>query len=370
MLEGGVAIMLDQINGLSPNEPPRPLIDGPSAWIGAELRSHPETWTYTLSTGEIAEIEAAVAAVVAARLAVADIIRDRFPLPRFGRTLDALCREILDGRGFVLLRGLPVAGRSMLENAIAYCGIGSHFGAMCSQNAKGHLLGHVRDLGGPTAAVDPNVRAYHTAERQMFHTDGSDIVGLLCLQQAKAGGLSSIVSSMAMYNRMATERPDLVRRLFAPLPFDRRGEVPAGMLPYYLMPVCTDYAGQLSVGYTRRNINSSQRHPDAPRLSPEDVEALDMFDTLANDQHLRLDMVLQPGDMQFLHNHTILHDRTAFEDWPEPERKRHLLRLWLAAPNGRPLDPTLAQRFGIVEIGNRGGIHCPGARLHAPLEPA
>jgi hypothetical protein len=362
--------MLDRVNGSARNEPPRPLVDGPSAWIGSALRAHPETWTYTLSPDEIAEIEAAIAAVLTEGLDVADITRGNFPLPSFGRTLDALCREILEGRGFVLIRGLPVAGRPILESAIAYCGIGSYFGAMCSQNAKGHLLGHVRDLGGPSAAVDPSVRAYHTAERQMFHTDGSDIVGLLCLQQAKAGGLSSIVSSMSMYNRMAGERPDLVRRLFAPLPFDRRGEVPQGMRPFYLIPVFTDYAEQLSVGYTRRNINSSQRHPDAPRLSPEDVEALDLFDALANDSELRLDMVLEPGDMQFLHNHTILHDRTAFEDWPEPERKRHLLRLWLAAPDARPLDPILAQRFGSVEIGNRGGIHCAGARLHAPLEPA
>jgi hypothetical protein len=368
--------MLDQPNGSARTEPPRPLVphrplvNEPSAWIGAALRAHPETWTYTLSPSEIAEIEAAVAAVMAQGTDVADITRSTFTLPGFGQTLDALRREILDGRGFVLIRGLPVFGRPILESAIAYCGIGSYFGAMCSQNAKGHLLGHVRDLGGPTAAVDPTVRAYHTAERQMFHTDGSDIVGLLCLQKAKSGGLSSIVSSMAMYNRMATERPDLVRRLFAPLPFDRRGEVPVGTQPFYMMPVFTDYAGKLSVGYTRRNLNSSQRHPDAPRLTPEDVEALDLFDALANDRDLRLDMVLQPGDMQFLHNHTVLHDRTAFEDWPEPERKRHLLRLWLAAPDARPLDPILAQRFGSVEIGNRGGIHCPGARLHAPLVPA
>ena len=362
--------MLDQVNGFVRNKPLRPLVDAPSAWIGAELRAHPETWTYTLSASEIAEIEAATATVITRRLDAADITRRNFPLPRFGRRLDALRREILEGRGFVLIRGLPVSGRPIIESAVAYCGIGSYFGAMCSQNAKGHLLGHVRDLGGPSAAVDPTVRAYHTAERQMFHTDGSDIVGLLCLQQAKAGGLSSIVSSMSMYNRMATERPDLVRHLFAPLPFDRRGEVPRGMRPFYLIPVFTDYADQLTVGYTRRNINSSQRHPDAPRLSPEAVEALNLFDALANDSELRLDMVLERGDMQFLHNHTILHDRTAFEDWPEPERKRHLLRLWLAAPDGRPLDPIMAQRFGSVEIGNRGGIHCAGARLHAPLEPA
>jgi hypothetical protein len=134
--------------------------------------------------------------------------------------------------------------------------------------------------------------------------------------------------------------------------------------------VLTDYAGLLSSGYTRRNINSSQRHPNAPRLTPLDIEALDMYDALANDADLRLDMVLQPGDMQFLYNHTILHDRTAYEDWPDEAQKRHLLRLWLCAPDDRPLDPVLVQRFGSVEVGNRGGIVCKGAVLHAPLEPA
>jgi hypothetical protein len=363
-------VMIDRPSWLSLNGPPRPLVEGPSAWTGTELRVRANTWTYTLSPDEIAEIEAATAGVMMQRLDIAEIDRGNFPLPRFGSTLDALRREILDGRGFVLIRGLPVADKPIQENAAAYCGIGSYFGVMRSQHAKGHLLGHVRDLGGPTTLVDPNVRAYHTAERQLFHTDGSDIVGLLCLRQARVGGLSSIVSSMSLYNRMATERPDLVRRLFAPLPFDRRGEVPDGMLPFYLIPVFTDCDGRLSAGYTRRNISSSQRHPDAPRLAPEDVEALELFDELANDSELRLDMVLEPGDMQFLHNHTVLHDRTAFEDWPDPERKRHLLRLWLCAPDGRPLDPVLAQRFGTVEIGDRGGIVCPGARLHAPLEPA
>jgi hypothetical protein len=349
---------------------PRPLIEGASAWTGAELRDQPDTWTYTLSGAEIAEIQAATAGVMRQGIDIADITRAVFPLPSFGPILDAIRQDIATGRGFVLIRGLPVEGKPILDSAVSYCGIGCYFGAMRSQNAKGHLLGHVRDLGGPTTLEDPTVRAYHTAERQMFHTDGSDIVGLLCLKQARTGGLSSIVSSMAIYNRMASERPDLVRRLFAPMPFDRRGEVPEGALPYYMIPVITDYAGHLSIGYTRRNINSSQRHPDAPRLTEDDYAALDLFDDLANDPDLRLDMVLQPGDMQFLYNHTILHDRTAYEDWPEEDKKRHLLRLWLAMPDDRPLDPILAQRFGSVEPGNRGGIICQGTRLHAPLVPA
>jgi hypothetical protein len=174
---------------------------------------------------------------------------------------------------------------------------------------------------------------------------------------------------MAIYNVMTTKRPDLVRRLFQPFPTDRRGEVPAGRKPFFEIPVYNEHAGYLSVLYSRPYITSGQRFAEARRLSPEDIEALDMFDALANDPELRLDMELRPGDMQFLHNHTILHDRTAFEDWPEPERKRHLLRLWLAAPGARPLPPVYAERYGSTTIGDRGGIICPGTRLHAPLEP-
>ena len=346
--------------------PPRPLVTGPSAWTGAELRRH-DGWIYRLSAGEVAEIDVAVAAVRARGLELAQIARTDFPLPTFGAVLDRLRDEILNGRGFVLIRGLPVEGRPIEQNATAYWGIGAYFGNPRSQNAMGHLLGHVRDLG--LATTDPNVRTYQTTERQHFHTDSCDIVGLLCLKTAKRGGLSSITSSMAIYNRMAKTRPDLLRRLFQPFPTDRRGEVPDGKQPYFDIPVYNDHAGYLSVIYSRTYINSGQRFPDARRLAAEDVEALDYFDDLANDSELRLDMELQPGDMQFLHNHTILHDRTAFEDWPEPERKRHLLRLWLAAPGARPLPPAYAERYGSVAIGDRGGIVCPGTKLHAPLKP-
>jgi hypothetical protein len=347
--------------------PPRPLVDGPSAWIGRNLRAREDEWIYPLSATEIAEIESATASVQARGLDIAEIGRGDFPLPTLGARLDAMRGEILNGRGFVLIRGLPVEGRPIADSAAAYWGIGSHLGNARSQNAKGHLLGHVRDLG--LATSDPNVRTYQTTERQHFHTDSCDIVGLLCLKTAKTGGLSSITSSMAIYNAMATRRPDLVWRLFQPFPTDRRGEVPAGKQPFFEIPVYNDYAGCLSVLYSRTYINSSQRFPEARRLDPEDVEALDMFDALANDSDLRLDMQLRPGDMQFVHNHTILHDRTAFEDWPEPERKRHLLRLWLAAPGARPLPPVYAERYGSVTIGDRGGIICTGTRLHAPLEP-
>jgi hypothetical protein len=345
---------------------PRPPIAGKSAWIGAELRTRSGDWTYTLSQAEIAEIEAAVEAARDRGLDIAEIARDDFVLPTLGPVLDRLREEVVDRRGFVLIRGLPVEGRPIADSAAAYWGVGTYFGNARSQNAMGHLLGHVQDLG--LATTDPNVRTYQTTERQHFHTDSCDIVGLLCLKTAKSGGLSSITSSMAIYNAMAARRPDLVRLLFNPFPTDRRGEVPAGKKPYFEIPVFNEFAGHLSAIYSRTYINSGQRFPDARRLLPEEVEALDLFDDLANDAELRLDMEFRPGDMQFVHNHTCLHDRTAFVDWQDPEKKRHLLRLWLAAPGARPLPPVYAERYGSTTIGDRGGIICPNTKLHAPLE--
>lgn len=346
---------------------PRPLVEGPSAWLGPDLAKRPQEWIHTLSAPELAEVEGAVAATRARGLDIAAIRRTDFPLPTLGPVLDSLRDEVLNGRGFVLLRGLPVEGRPIADSATAYWGIGTYFGHARSQNAKGHLLGHVRDLG--LSSKDPNVRIYQTTERQNFHTDSCDIVSLLCLKTARSGGLSSLTSSMTIYNVMAQRRPDLVRRLFQPMATDRRGEVPPGKLPWFYTPIYNDYEGYLSVIYAPHYVRSSQRFPEAPRLTEQDLQALDMFDSLAEDPALRLDMEFRPGDMQFVHNHTILHDRTAFEDWPEPERKRHLLRLWLAAPGARPLPDLYAERYGSVEIGNRGGIICEGTKLHAPLEP-
>lgn len=342
---------------------PRPLVTSPSAWIGAALAKQPEEWTYCLSPAEAMEIEAATAAVLGRDIAT--ITRADFPLPTFAPVLDRLRDEVLNGRGFVLLRGLKV-DRPIVQSATAYWGIGTYFGNARSQNAKGHVLGHVRDLG--LSSKDPNVRIYQTTERQNFHTDSCDIVALLCLKTARSGGLSSLTSSMSVYNAMAERYPELVWRLFRPMPTDRRGEVPEGKKPWFETPIYNDHQGLLSAIYAPHYVRSSQRFPEAPRLMPEDYAALDAFDALAEDPRLRLDMEFQPGDMQFVHNHTTLHDRTAFEDWPEPERKRHLLRLWLAAPGARPLPPAYAERYGSVEIGNRGGIICKGTQLHAPLE--
>jgi hypothetical protein len=234
------------------------------------------------------------------------------------------------------------------------------------QNAAGHILGHVTDLG--RSSQDPETRIYQTRERQTFHTDSCDVVGLLCLQVAKSGGLSSLVSSTTMFNEMRRRRPDLLRVLLEPIETDRRGEIPEGEQPYFSIPVFNWHQHLLSAVYQRQYIESARRFYGVSPLSPIQVEALDLLDELANDPELNLNMEFRPGDMQFVHNHTILHDRTAFEDFPEPERKRHLLRLWLAPPNARPLPEVFEERFGSVTPGDRGGISVKGSMPVIPFD--
>jgi hypothetical protein len=350
---------------MTPAELP-PEQTGLAAWYGPAMAKRTD-WIVTLTATDLAEIGVAMKPLVARDADIAAIAARDFPLPTLGPKLAAARTELLEGRGFFLLRGLPLADWSVREAATAYFGIGAHLGNARSQNAKGHVLGHVKDMG--LSSADPNVRIYQTNERQTYHTDSCDVVALLCLKTAKRGGLSTLVSSTTIFNEMRRRRPDLLALLFEKLATDRRGEVPVGMKPWFEIPVFNWHEGHLSAIYQRQYIDSAQRLDGAPRLSPQKIEALDLFDDLANDPALNLHMEFRPGDMQFVHNHTLLHDRTGFEDWPDPDKRRHLLRLWLAVPGARPLPPVYAQRYGKVDIGDRGGIIVPGTvSLNAPLE--
>jgi hypothetical protein len=344
--------------------PPGP-ITGPSVWRGEDLRRS-DAWIHTFSASELSELHRALARVHARALTLPEIGRDDFPLPMLGPRLEALRHELLHGRGFVLLRGLPMERYAVEDAAAIYWGIGAWFGRPRSQNAKGHLLGHVRDVGYDLN--DPNVRTYQTTKRQYYHTDSVDLVALLCVRKAKSGGLSSLVSSVTAYNEMLRRRPDLLPTLFEPFHVDRRGEVPPGMGPWFSLPIFNWHTGVLTTIYVRRYIESAQRFPEVPRLTARQIEALDALDAVLEDPSVHLEMAFEPGDIQLVHNHQVLHDRTEFEDWPDPSRKRHLLRLWLCPPDGRPLPPAFAARYGTITIGDRGGILVDGAKPHAPLE--
>ena len=341
-------------------------IDGPAAWVGAEMQTREDLWLHTLTADEIHELEEAAQHFLSLKRDIGEITKADFPLPTFGSHLESLKDTLINGHGFEVLRGLPVEGYSQEMAATIFCGIGAHLGSARSQNAEGHILGHVRNIGADPN--DPNARIYQTSARQTFHTDSADIVGLLCLREAKEGGDSLLVSAETIYNQMQAERPDLLELLFDPIATDRRGEVPEGMAPFMTIPPLNWHAGKLTVFYQRQYIDSAQRFPEAMRLTPAHIEALDMFDTLANDPILHLKMRLAPGDMQFVYNHAQLHDRTGFTDWPDPDKRRHLFRLWLSPTGDRDLPDVFKQRYGSIEVGNRGGIITANTRLHAPLD--
>ena len=341
-------------------------ITKPSAWLGSDMVRNPDAWLYQLTVEDVRDLESAATHFQSLGIDVGEISRETFPLATFGVHIAGLKQTLLSGVGLEVLRGLPIENYSQAFCATIFCGIGAHIGSTRSQNADGHILGHVRDIGAD--ANDPNSRIYQTCERQTFHTDSADVVGLLCIREAKEGGKSLLVSAETIYNRMKQECPDLLEKLFDPIATDRRGEIPDGAKPYMEIPVLSWYEGNLTVFYQRQYINSAQRFDGAMCLSPEHVEALDMFDALANDPELCFGMQLQPGDMQFVYNHSQLHDRTGFLDWPDPSQRRHLMRLWLSIEGDRPLPEAFKERYGTIEVGNRGGIITEHTKLHAPID--
>ncbi|MDH3739081.1 MAG: TauD/TfdA family dioxygenase [Alphaproteobacteria bacterium] len=345
---------------------PPSLLETPSAWLGKDMAATPDRWLVHLTEAQVAELETAATRFLDSGKAIGEMCGDDFVLPEFAGPLADLRRTLIAGIGFQLMRGLPIASYSREMIAVIFCGIGAHLGKARSQNAMGHLLGHVRDVGADLA--DRNVRIYQTAKRQTFHTDSCDVAGLMCVHQAMEGGDSQLVSTVTLYNELQRRRPDLVPLLFEPIPMDRRGEVPAGEKPYFEIPVFSWYEGYLSALYQRQYIDSAQLIPGAPTLSDKKIEALDLLDALTNDPTLNFSMRLEPGDMQFVHNHTVMHDRTAFRDWSAPKPKRHLLRLWLSIPGDRPLPEVYKQRYGSVTVGDRGGIITPHTKLTLPID--
>ena len=340
----------------------------PQAWYGPDQAKLGD-WRHELTDSDRRELRTALAVARKSDLPLHELGREQFPLSsEFVGRLHALRREALEGRGFFLLRGLPVADYSPWESAAAFWGMGLYLGEAVSQNGKGHVLGHVANLGLDYA--DPEVRGYQTSARLNFHTDSSDLVGLLCLQTPQSGGLSSIASSTTVWNEMLRRRPDLARALLGPVYYTRWGEVGSGMKPYYGVPVFSPSAGHMVVRYVRSSIRKAQLMSEVPRLTPIQEEALDFFDSLTNDPTIHLSMEFQPGDIQMLCNHWILHSRTSYVDWPEPERRRHLLRLWLACEDG----PVVPESFTSsiresTKSGRPGGIQVPGVALTAPLNP-
>ncbi|WHX15651.1 TauD/TfdA family dioxygenase [Streptomyces malaysiensis subsp. malaysiensis] len=309
---------------------------GSAVWRGPGLADS-EEWILRLSPAQIGELDAALCTVRERSLPLLRVSAGDFPLPTLAGELERIADVLENGRGFVLIKGIPVKRYSQAATSTIFWGLGRHLGIPVSQNAAGHMLGHVRDTGRTMA--DPATRGYQTRARLPFHTDGSDVLGLLCLRAARSGARVTVASSAAVYNAVLARRPELVERLYRTHFLDRREEQAPGEQPYSAVPLACWYGGKLSVRYNRCYLESAQRFPNVPPLEPTDMELFDLIDELADSPEIRLDLDFEAGDLLLLNNHAVLHSRTEYEDFAEPERQRHVLRLWLALCHGRELPP-------------------------------
>lgn len=326
-------------------------IVAPFAWKGADLQDR-TYWIRPFRPDELAEIDAALKGVKQRGLDWVVVTREDFPLPRFSAELGGIAQELETGRGMILLRGLPLA-YSADDLRLAYWGIGAHLGTAVSQGGRGELLGIVEDEA--REVENTKRRGSKTSGALPFHADRCDVVGLLCVRKAKSGGLSRIVSAAAIHNEVLRRRPDLIDVFYANWHNSRQGDEQPGESRAYPKPIFGFREGHFTGLFSPAYIRFAQEFPDVPRLTARQGEALELFGVLSDE--LALDMAFEPGDIQLLNNHLIYHARTRYDDYREHDRKRLLLRLWLAVPGSRPLPRGYELLFGGIEAGAvRGGV--------------
>ncbi|HYD58031.1 MAG TPA: TauD/TfdA family dioxygenase [Burkholderiales bacterium] len=325
----------------SPAVQGRPVVD-PAGWTGGELAKRTD-WIFALTAGEISGLRAmarqALGRIGSDPNGLLKLQRADFDLGTFGSTLGRIVDGLRDGPGLALIRGLPVAEMSALETAAVYWGIGRHLGRAISNNAAGDMLSHVMDLQKDYA--NPNQRGYQTRAALEYHGDQCDIVGLLCIHNSKSGGESKVVSAIAVYNEILRRRPELMDVLCQPYYWSKNAEVDPGETPFYTSPVFNFLDGYLCTSLGSVHMERGHKLPGAPAMTALQREAIAFADQVCEELHCPMDF--RRGDIQLLNNSVILHTRTEFEDWPEPERKRRLLRMWISAPELRPQTPYLKQ---------------------------
>lgn len=311
-------------------------LSGPSVW-DAKTFYNDNNWIYILNDKELDEISKAIENLNAAKLSFPNFFKTDFYLPKLGKKLIEIANELENGRGFVILRGLPIDLYNVSEINALYFGLGLHLGQPVSQNFDGDLIGTVMNVGSIT---DKNTRVYQTSQYLPYHTDPSDVVGLLCIRKAKKGGLSSLVSVPTVYNILLNEFPEYLGLFYKQWYYAHLGEKlpsPTSLFAFH--------NGKLNFRYLRQYIELGHELRDSP-LSPVELEALDILDSIISRPELRLDMMLEPGDIQLANNHLVLHSRTSFEDSSQNEMRRKLLRLWLRMDNARTQPPEFPGRNG------------------------
>jgi hypothetical protein len=315
-------------------------LDSPAAWRAADFGDS-QPWRQELDAAAADEVAAAVLHAKATAKPRESLTAEDFPLPTVGARLAALAKELEGGLGFAYVAGFPTERFSDADNDVMMWGLGQYFGVPEPQDKAGALLHVVTDTG---AKVDgtANIRGFQTSEEQTFHTDGGDVAALMCLRQAKSGGISRIASSTAIFNEIARLRPDLAQVLQEPFHFDSRAQNPWDV-QVQSVPIFTYHDGHLNALYKRRYVELAQRFEDVARLSEAQIEAMDMVDAIALDPAFHLEYQMQPGDLSFVNNFTCFHSRTRYVDQDDPAQRRRMLRLWLTLDQGRPLPPIFGE---------------------------
>lgn len=318
-------------------------VDSPAAWRPEDFKDD-NSWIIRFDPEMLDELDSAVATCKQRGIGAFEATKDDFVVPRVATCLRGIERELDSGRGFVLLRGLPVEKYTADDLRLLYWGLGIHLGTPISQNGLGELISEVTDRGYDRSVE--NVRGYTTRGGQNPHTDHGDVVGLLCVHPAKSGGKSAIASSISVFNEIVRTRPDYLHYLGTGLHWDLRGEGPTRDLDEVTnneLPMFSYFDGALSVKFNAKTSVAGMKKAGMP-LSEEALAAIAYVSDLARSDAFRLDMDFQPGDIQLLCNHSIMHARTGYEDWLEENRRRRLYRLWVNLPNGRKLAPEFADR--------------------------
>lgn len=318
-------------------------VTGPAAWKSADMKD-PAVWTHVLTAAEINDLDRALRGVQKRGLAMAQVTQADFPLPVLGPFLRGLEETIRAGRGFALIRGIPVERYTDEEVFLIKWGIGTHLGEKVSQNVYGDLLGHVYDHGRDPDST--RTRGYQTSGELRFHVDRADMTSLLCLRQGRAGGRSRVVSSMAVHNEILARHPEYLPPLYEGVPYIHIEE--AGEMRSWKEPVFSVTDGVLSCSIRRNTVQKAIERSGIP-MAPLEIAALRCFDEIAEDPAFVLEMDLEPGDIQFVNNYTILHGRTAFVDGPSPGKKRHLVRLWLKFFIPRPTADFIRAQYNGIE---------------------
>ena len=327
---------------------------GPHLWHRNTVAADPSA-SATLPPECVDDIDAALAGLRANRRTLATIGPEDFPFPRLGPWLRRFVRvPLADGIGFGMIRGFPIARCDDDEAGMLFWGMGAHMGVPVSQNASGDRLGRVFDQGKDYEAL--NVRGYQTSHRLNYHSDAGDLVGLMCLRKARSGGLSSVSCAHAVYNTLLAEAPHHLAVLLRGFEYDRRGEAaPFQAEISERRPIFAVRDGQLSCGYVRQPIKTARIKTGAPFTDAE-LAALDAFDEAAARPGNTFSVMLEPGYVQFCNNHLVLHSRTEYQDWPEPGRERHMLRLWLKVDGIRALDEAFVDLDADTGWSRREGV--------------